>query len=141
MTDALDKAPQPFDRLEPVICSQGGVPYNNVHIEYWKRRAVAADEDLRLASRRITELEALQDAAAEEIQHLRDDCATAHPTGFLECQRQTVNLCEREAETSKRLARAYFEVGNLVDGESRNSQAVAALHLAQAISQLKPEGE
>lgn len=33
---------------EPVICSQGGVPYNNSHIEYWKKRAL--DAQTRLAA-------------------------------------------------------------------------------------------
>jgi hypothetical protein len=27
----------------PLSCSQGGVPYNNFHIEYWKRRALEAE--------------------------------------------------------------------------------------------------
>lgn len=23
----------------PLVCSQGGIPYNNDHIEYWKKQA------------------------------------------------------------------------------------------------------
>jgi hypothetical protein len=30
----------------PIICSAGGVPYNNEHIEYWKNRALAAEAKL-----------------------------------------------------------------------------------------------
>lgn len=27
----------------PIMCSLGGIPYNNEHIEYWKRRVLYAE--------------------------------------------------------------------------------------------------
>lgn len=54
-------------RLSPVICSQGGVPYNGDHIDYWRKRAETAEQTLRSQADEIERLKAERDEARDML--------------------------------------------------------------------------
>lgn len=71
---------------DPIMCSQGGIPYNKPHLDYWQARALEAERQLSLRSSSVRQ-QALEEAAkvaeAEAQKFLSPQYAANQPLGSL----------------------------------------------------------
>lgn len=152
MTDALDKARQdemigtkglaesfPLS-ISGILAYSNAADLTHQETKVLFERLIAAELDA--AKQRIAELELWHNAAKvlhDEMKRERDEAraqnADAHRTGFLECQRQAVECVPTNW--------LHPSLSHMLGGKAlTNSDVEAAMRaVAQAISQLKPEGE
>jgi hypothetical protein len=114
-TEALIKRMKDNLTLPAVICSQGGVPYNNAHIEYWKRQAEAARaerDEVRAENKRRIIAWSIPVGAALQLRGIGIDVLRANNAALDAAKDVCVKLTERAeaAERERDEAREAFDL-------------------------------
>lgn len=116
-------------RNEPLLCSQGGVPYNRRHIDHWRERAEKAEAALEslsaeradLIEQRNDEIVAREEAEIKVIS-LRSELTDAKHT--MENLSRLVREGEAELAKAREALEATFEQLHewIADAQEQNEQ-------------------